>query len=153
MGRAKIVVPEEVKQQMIRDNKRMPYQQVAKIYGIGRNKTFEIVRGTCKKKAGVKNMTNSRKYKAIAEDYLQGLSIKKLTIKYGYSRQGIYNVLMRQGVELLQTKSKRRNRILEDLKAGEMTQSQIAKKHSCSRQYVNQLLSKLNKKSEVESDG
>ena len=49
MPRKKEMIPIEVQEQMIRDNRRMPYQQVAKIYGYGRNKTYAVVRERAKR--------------------------------------------------------------------------------------------------------
>lgn len=61
MGRTKVEIPKEVQEQMIRDNRNMPYQQVAKLYGYGRNKTYEVVRGTCPRKCGTSKITKREK--------------------------------------------------------------------------------------------
>ena len=141
MPRTVVEIPQEVKEQMIRDNRRMPYQQVAKIYGYGRNKTYAVVRGTCKKKAGKRQMFDSREKEAMAEDYLNGLSIKKKKKKYGCSQPMVYKVLNNQGVEVSKGKALIL-KIQEDIRSGEK-QSAIAKKYGCSRQYVNEIKKKM----------
>ena len=141
MPRTVVEIPQEVKEQMIRDNRRMPYQQVAKIYGYGRNKTYAVVRGTCKKKAGKRQMFDDREKEAMAEDYLNGLSIKKLAKKYGCSQPMVYKVLNNQGVEVSKGKALIL-KIQEGIRSGEK-QSAIAKKYGCSRQYVNEIKKKM----------
>jgi DNA-directed RNA polymerase specialized sigma subunit len=143
MARTKVEIPEEIKQQMIRDNRRMPYQQVAKLYGYGRNKTYEVVRGTCARKSGSQKITDREK-KALVEDYLNGLSPKKLERKYNITYAYVFRILKQNNVELRGQFSKSAE-IKHDLKAGELTQSAIAKKYGVSRQYVFQVKQKIEK--------
>ena len=142
MARTPTIIPQEVKEQMIRDNRRMTYKQVAKIYGVGRNRTFAIVRGTCKKKAGRKPMFDSRQIAEVEEDYLNGLSVKKIARKYGCCQTLIYNILRDQGIEVSNGKALIL-KIQDDIRSGELTQSAIAKKYGCSRQYVNEIKKKM----------
>lgn len=141
MPRTKQMIPVEVQEQMIRDNRRMPYQQVAKIYGYGRNKTYEVVKNTCEKKVGRKTMFDSRQVAELEEDYLNGLSVKKLAKKYGCCQALIYKVLNNQGVEVSKGKALIL-KIQDDIRSGEK-QSAIAKKYGCSRQYVNEIKKKM----------
>lgn len=140
MGRTKVEIPKEVQEQMIRDNRNMPYQQVAKLYGYGRNKTYEVVRGTCPRKAGTPKITQRGK-KALVEDYQNGLSVKKLSAKYDITLDYVYKILRKHNVVI--THNNRSESIREDLKVGELTQSAIAKKYGCSRQYVNEIKKKM----------
>lgn len=133
MPRTVVEIPQEVKEQMIRDNRRMPYQQVAKIYGVGRNKCFEIVRGTCPRKKRTPKL-NERGVNALCEDYINGLSPKKLAVKYGISLQHVYRLLKDNGTDLRE--NFKRLAIEKDLKAGELSQSDIAKKYGLSRQRI-----------------
>jgi DNA-directed RNA polymerase specialized sigma subunit len=134
MPRTVVEIPQEVKEQMIRDNRRMPYQQVAKLYGYGRNKTYEVVRGTCARKCGSKKITDREK-KALVEDYLNGLSPKKLASKYNITYAYVFRILKQNNVELRGQFSKSAE-IKRDLKEGELTQSAIAKKYGLSRQRI-----------------
>ena len=140
MGRTKVEIPKEVQEQMIRDNRNMPYQQVAKLYGYGRNKTYAVVRGTCPRKAGTQKITQREK-NALVEDYQNGLSVKKLSAKYHITLDYVYKILRKNNVSI--THNNRSESIREDLKAGELTQSAIAKKYGCSRQYVNEIKKKI----------
>lgn len=133
MARTKVEIPKEIQEQMIRDNRRMPYQQVAKIYGVGRNKCFEIVRGTCPRKKRTPKL-NERGVNALCEDYINGLSPKKLAVKYGISLQHVYRLLKDNGTDLRE--NFKRLAIEKDLKAGELSQSAIAKKYGLSRQRI-----------------
>lgn len=143
MGRTKVEIPKEVQEQMIRDNRNMPYQQVAKLYGYGRNKTYEVVRGTCPRKAGTSKITQREK-KALVEDYQNGLSVKKLSAKYDITLDYVYKILRKHNVAIIH--NNRSESIREDLKVGELTQSAIAKKYGCSRQYVNEIKKKMGDK-------
>lgn len=140
MGRTKVEIPKEVQEQMIRDNRNMPYQQVAKLYGYGRNKTYEVVRGTCPRKCGTSKITKREK-NALVEDYQNGLSVKKLSAKYDITLDYVYKILRKHNVAII--RNNRSGSIREDLKAGELTQSAIAKKYGCSRQYVNEIKKKM----------
>ena len=142
MARTKVEIPEEIKQQMIRDNRKMPYQQVAKLYGYGRNKTYEVVRGTCERKRGASKISPLEK-KALVEDYINGVSVKKLVQKYNITFAYVYRILKRNEVALNNTTQIRSNAIKNDLKAGEMTQSAIAKKYGVSRQRVSVIKKQL----------
>lgn len=133
MARIATIIPQEVKEQMIRDNRRMPYQQVAKIYGVGRNKCFEIVRGTCPRKKRTPKL-NEHGVNALCEDYINGLSPKKLAVKYGISLQHVYRLLKDNGTDLRE--NFKRLAIEKDLKIGELSQSDIAKKYGLSRQRI-----------------
>ncbi len=145
MARTKVQIPKEVQEQMIRDNRNMPYQQVAKLYGYGRNKTYEVVRGTCPRKAGTSKITQREK-KALVEDYQNGLSVKKLATKYGIEIDYVYKILRKNNVEL--RKNQRTESIQEDLKSGELTQAAIAKKYGVSRQRVGVVKKKMDNKKE-----
>lgn len=143
MARTKVEIPKEVQEQMIRDNRNMPYQQVAKLYGYGRNKTYEVVRGTCPRKCGTSKITKREK-NALVEDYQNGLSVKKLSAKYGITLDWVYKILRERSVVFRD--NNRAKSIKEDLKLGELTQSAIAKKYGCSRQYVNEIKKKMGDK-------
>lgn len=142
MARTKVEITKEVQEQMIRDNRNMPYQQVAKLYGYGRNKTYEVVRGTCPRKAGTSKITQREK-KALVEDYQNGLSVKKLATKYGIEIDYVYKILRKNNVGL--RKNQRTESIQEDLKLGELTQAAIAKKYGVSRQRVGVVKKKMDK--------
>lgn len=142
MARTKVEIPKEIQEQMIRDNRNMPYQQVAKLYGYGRNKTYEVVRGTCPRKCGTSKITKREK-NALVEDYQNGLSVKKLSAKYGITLDWVYKILRDNKIVIKDIK--RLLSIIDDLKAGELTQSAIAKKYVVSRQYVFQVKQKIEK--------
>lgn len=140
MARTKVEIPKEIQEQMIRDNRNMPYQQVAKLYGYGRNKTYEVVRGTCPRKCGTSKITKREK-NALVEDYKNGLSVKKLSAKYGITLDWVYKILRHNKIVIRDMNLQMS--IRDDLKAGELTQSAIAKKYGCSRQYVNEIKKKM----------
>ncbi|MBQ7347774.1 MAG: hypothetical protein IJW55_07440 [Clostridia bacterium] len=120
--------------------------EIASIYGVGRNKTHEIVRHFCATKVGRKSETNARIYDSVAEDYLNGLGIKKIAKKYGHCIEWVYRTLASRDIHVSEILPPKTIKIQDDLKAGELTQSQIAKKHGVSRQWVLQVKKKMEEK-------
>ena len=144
MPRTKEMIPTEVREQMCRDYRRgATIIEIASIYGVGRNKTHEIVRHSCEKKAGRKSETNAIIYDSVAEDYLNGLGIKKIAKKYGHGIEWVYRTLASRDIHVSEILPQKTIKIQDDLKAGELTQSQIAKKYGVSRQYVFQVKQKM----------
>jgi Mor family transcriptional regulator len=76
------------------------------------------------------------------EDYLNGLSPKKLERKYNITYAYVFRILKQNNVELRGQFSKSAE-IKCDLKAGELKQSAIAKKYGVSRQRVNVIKKQL----------
>lgn len=144
MPRTVVEIPPEVKEQMCRDYRRgATIFEIASIYGVGRNKTHEIVRNSCEKKVGRK--PNAKIYDSVAEDYLNGLGIKKIAKKYGHGIEWVYRTLSSRDIHVSEILPQKTIKIQDDLKAGELTQSQIAKKYGVSRQWVLQVKKKLEK--------
>jgi Mor family transcriptional regulator len=81
------------------------------------------------------------------EDYLNGLSPKKLERKYNITYAYVFRILKQNNVELRGQFSKSEE-IKRDLKAGELTQSAIAKKYGVSRQRVNVIKKQLEDKND-----
>ena len=135
MGRHKLVVPPEVQEQMRRDYRQgVAIKNIAKIYGIGRNKAYEIVHG-CYSDITLGRPKISRQ--PMIEDFSNGLSIDKIAKKYGYKRATVCNILNENGIKFSKIRSKdRQNEIVNDLRSGYLSQSEIARKYNVSRQYV-----------------
>ena len=109
-------------------------KNIAKIYGIGRNKAYEIVHG-CYSDITLGRPKISRQ--PMIEDFSNGLSIDKIAKKYGYKRATVCNILNENGIKFSKIRSKdRQNEIVNDLRSGYLSQSEIARKYNVSRQYV-----------------
>lgn len=147
MGRHKLVVPPDVQEQMRRDYRQgLAIKNIAKVYGIGRNKAYEIVHG-CYSDIKLGRPKISRQ--PMIEDFSNGLSISKIAKKYGYKRATVCNILNENGIKFSKIRSKERQLgIVDDLQSGYLSQSEIARKHNVSRQYV----SLLKKELEVRND-
>ena len=142
MPRTVVEIPQEVKEQMRRDYRRgMSLKEVSAIYGVGRNKTFYILRGSCEKKIGRKKGENDYLYENVMHDYLDGLPIKRIAKKYGFNIDWVYKALRKKGISV--TDENKLKCIIDDLKKAEMTQSEIARKYNVSRQYVFQIKQKM----------
>ena len=142
MPRTVVEIPQEVKEQMCRDYRRgMSLKEVSAIYGVGRNKTFYIVRWSCEKKIGRKKGENDHLYENVMHDYLDGLPIKRIAKKYGFNIDWVYKALRKKGISV--TDENKLKCIIDDLKKAEMTQSEIARKYNVSRQYVFQIKQKM----------
>ena len=144
MPRTVVEIPLEVKEQMCRDYRRgATIIEIASIYGVGRNKTHEIVRHSCEKKLGRPRGTDKRVVEAIVIDYQNGLSVKRLAKKYGYHGQSVYRIMRENGDVVKQNSRELIKQIQADLNCGELSQSDIAKKYGVSRQYVFQVKQKM----------
>lgn len=145
MARTKVEIPQEVKEQMCRDYRRgTSVRQIATIYGIGRNKAYEIVQGGCEIKMGRPTTKDSLMCENMKQDYLNGLGIKKLAKKYGYEVATIYRYLKEVGINVNENRGKAKQEdIIKDLELGELSQSEIARKYNVSRQYVFQIKQKM----------
>ena len=144
MPRTVVEIPQEVKEQMRRDYRRgMSLKEVSAIYGVGRNKTFYIVRGSCEKTRGRPKGTDKRVVEAMVIDYQDGLSVKRLAKKYHFAENSVYIVLRKNGDVVKQNSRELIKQIQADLNCGELSQSDIAKKYGCSRQYVNEIKKKM----------
>ena len=144
MPRTVVEIPQEVKEQMRRDYRRgMSLKEVSAIYGVGRNKTFYIVRGSCEKTRGRPKGTDKRVVEAMVIDYQNGLSVKRLAKKYHFAENSVYIVLRKNGDLVKQNSRELIKQIQADLKCGELSQSDIAKKYGVSRQYVFQVKQKM----------
>ena len=144
MPRTVVEIPQEVKEQMRRDYRRgMSLKEVSAIYGVGRNKTFYIVRGSCEKTRGRPKGTDKAIVEAMVIDYQNGLSVKRLAKKYHFAENSVYIVLRKNGDVVKQNSRELIKQIQADLNCGELSQSDIAKKYGCSRQYVNEIKKKM----------
>ena len=142
MGRTVIEIPQEIQDQMCRDYRQgISVRNISRIYGIGRNKSYEIVHRGCCVKMGRPKVDNDIQCKNIAEDYINGLSIKKIAKKYGLSEWNVYRNLKKNDISVKDTT--KQSDIINDLKCGELSQSDIAKKYGVSRQYVFQIKQKM----------
>ena len=149
MPRTVVEIPQEVKEQMCRDYRRgMSLKEVSAIYGVGRNKTFYIVRGSCEKTRGRPKGTDKAIVEAMVIDYQNGLSVKRLAKKYGYHGQSVYRIMRENGDVVKQNTRELIKQIQADLKCGELSQNDIAKKYGVSRQYVFQVKQKMGDKND-----
>lgn len=142
---AKRVIPDDIKREMCRDYRRgMTIFEIARVYGIGRNRTHEIIRYSCSTKRGRKiSQTSALIYENVTLDYFNGLSIEKIAKKYNKSMSWVYFVLHKKGTEIRANTEYKKGGIVKDLEIGDISQSEIARKHNVSRQYVS-LLKKQN---------
>ncbi len=145
MARKPTIIPPEIKEQMCRDyRKGTSVRQIATIYGIGRNKAYEIVQGGCEIKMGRPTTKDSLMCENMKQDYLNGLDIKKLAKKYGYEVVTVYRYLKELGINVNEHRDiTKKTDIIRDLELGELSQSEIARKHNVSRQYVLQVKMKI----------
>ena len=145
MARTPTIIPQEVKEQICRDYRRgASVRQIAAIYGIGRNKAYEIVKGGCEIKMGRPTTKDSLMCENMKQDYLNGLGIKKLAKKYGFRVENVYRCLRQNGINVKEHQDKTKQYdIIKDLEVGELSQSDIAKKYGVSRQYVFQVKRKM----------
>lgn len=145
MARTPTKIPQEVKEQMCRDYRRgTSVRQIASIYGIGRNRAYQIVQSGCEIKMGRPTTKDSLMCENMKQDYLNGLGIKKLAKKYGFRVENIYRCLRQNGINVNEHRGKtKQHDIVKDLDSGELSQSEIARKHNVSRQYVFQIKKKV----------
>lgn len=144
MARKESNVPEIIKNQMLRDRKTMSLPQLSRIYGYSVTKIYNIVKDVEVESSRIATRTNL----AIVADYNNGLSIKKISQKYDISLTQVYRALKSESVDISKKKT---NMIKEDILSGEMTQSEIAKKYNCSRQYINKVKAKIEREGQDES--
>ena len=145
MARTPTIIPQEVKEQMCRDYRQgESIRNIASIYGVGRNRAYEIVHSGCAKvKLGRPKVSRD----SMIEDYINGLSLTKLATKYGYTRSTVYLIIKRNGVQMREARDiTRKSDIINELQSGEISQSEIARKYNVSRQYVSLI------KKEMESE-
>ena len=144
MGRGKVAIPREVQDQMCRDYRQgESIRNIAAIYGVGRNRAYEIVQGGCEIKLGRPKGTDKAIVEAMVIDYENGLSVKRLAKKYHFAENSVYIVLRKNGDMVKQNSRELIKQIQADLKCGELSQSDIAKKYGVSRQYVFQVKQKM----------
>ena len=144
MGRTSIEIPQEIQDQMCRDYRQgFSVRNIARIYGIGRNKAYAIVQGGCEIKMGRPKGTDKAIVEAMVIDYQNGLSVKRLAKKYHFAENSVYIVLRKNGDVVKQNSRELIKQIQADLKCGELSQSDIAKKYGVSRQYVFQVKQKM----------
>ena len=142
MGRGKVAIPREVQDQMCRDYRQgESIRNIASIYGIGRNRAYEIVHSGCDNvKLGRPKVSRD----SMIEDYINGLSLTKLAKKYGYARSTVYRIIKRKGVQMREARDiARKSDIIKELQSGEISQSEIARKYNVSRQYVSLIKKEL----------
>ena len=148
MARTPTIIPQEVKEQMCRDYRRgTSVRQIASIYGIGRNKAYQIVQSGCEIKMGRPTTKDSLRCENMKQDYLNGLGIKKIAKKYGFRVETVYRYLKELGINVNEHRGKpKQYDIIKDLEIGELSQSEIARKNNVSRQYVLQVKKKMEEK-------
>ena len=144
MPRTVVEIPQEVKDQMCRDYRQgESIRNIAAIYGVGRNRAYEIVQGGCEIKLGRPKGTDKAIVEAMVIDYQNGLSVKRLAKKYHFAENSVYIVLRKNGDVVKQNSRELIKQIQADLNCGELSQSDIAKKYGVSRQYVFQVKHKM----------
>ena len=144
MARTPTIIPQEVKEQMCRDYKRgLSVRELSAVYGSSVTMTHSIVRNSCEKKLGRPCGTDKRVVEAMVIDYQNGLSVKRLAKKYGYHGQSVYRIMRENGDVVKQNTRELIKQIQADIKCGELSQSDIAKKYGVSRQYVFQVKQKM----------
>lgn len=144
MARTQTIIPQEVKEQMCRDYKRgLSLKELSAVYGISVSAVHSIVRNSCEKKRGRPCGTDKRVVEAMVIDYQNGLSVKRLAKKYHFAENSVYLVLRKNGDVVKQNSRELIKQIQDDLNCGELSQSDIAKKYGCSRQYVNEIKKKM----------
>lgn len=144
MPRTKEMIPTEVGEQMRRDYKRgLSLKELSAVYGISVSAVHNIVRNSCEKKRGRPCGTDKRVVEAMVIDYQNGLSVKRLAKKYHFAENTVYIVLRKNGDVVKQNSRELIKQIQADLNCGELSQSDIARKYGCSRQYVNEIKKKM----------
>lgn len=151
MGRTVKVIPQEVQDQMFRDYRRgVSVRSIAAIYGIGINKTYDIIKTQFDITVGRPKRTLDFAMKSMMEDYNNGLSIIKIAKKYGCTNVHVYRLFKQNNFDIHDGKPKRKLAVIEALELGEMTQSQIARECGVSRQFVQQVKKELEGKKDAD---
>lgn len=147
MPRTSVKIEREVQEQMCRDYRQgMSVRQIATIYGIGRNKAYDIVKSQCEIKMGRPKGKCDIAVQSMMEDYINGLSVTKIAKKYGCSYAHVFRLFARNGFNVAEhPRPKRKDSVIEALKLGELSQSEIARKCGVSRQFVLQVKKELEK--------
>lgn len=153
MPRTSVKIEREVQEQMCRDYRQgMPVRQIATIYGIGRNKAYDIVKSQCEIKMGRPKGKCDIAVQSMMEDYINGLSVTKISKKYGCSYAHVFRLFARNGFNVAEhQRPKRKDSVIEALKLGELSQSEIARKCGVSRQFVLQVKKELEKNEQREN--
>lgn len=151
MPRTVVEIPQEVKEQMFRDYRRgVSVRNIAAIYGIGINKTYDIIKTQFDITVGRPKRTFDFVVQSMIEDYNNGLSIIKIAKKYGCTNISVYRLFKKNNFDIHDGKPKRKLAVIEALELGEMTQSQVARECGVSRQFVQQVKKELEDKKDAD---
>lgn len=139
MARTPTIIPQEVKEQMCRDYRQgMSVRQISNIYGIGTNKIYDTLKqNKCEIKVGRKPRQCDIVVQSMMEDYINGLSVGKIAKKYGCSYVHVFRLFSQNNFDVREhRRPTRKDDVIEALKLGELSQSEIARKCGVSRQFV-----------------
>lgn len=146
-GRKPLVVSDELKNAIVRDYRRgICITQLVNIHGLKRWRITEIVKSSGETvKTGVRKGSNSLMHESIKQDYKDGLDATALAQKYKCSRICIYKILEADNLINGRDCTYKSKRIMADIKSGELSLSEIARRYGVSRQRVFTLKERMEK--------
>lgn len=146
-GRRPLVVSDELKNAIVRDYRRgICITRLINIYGLARWRITEIVKSSGETvKTGVRKGSNSLMHESIKQDYKDGLDATALAKKYKCSRICVYKVLEQDNLINGRDFTYKSKRIMADIKSGDLSLSEIARRYGVSRQRVFTLKERMEK--------
>lgn len=146
-GRQPLVVSDELKNAIVRDYRRgICITQLINIHGLARWRITEILKQNgVTITTGVRKGSNSLFYESIKQDYKDGFDVSALAQKYKCSRICIYKILEADNLINGRDFTYKSKRIMQDIKSGELSMSEIARRYGLSRQRVFTLKERMKK--------
>ena len=137
-GRKPLVVSDELKNAIVRDYRRgICITQLINIHGLKRWRITEILKQNgVEITRGVRKGNNSLVYESIKQDYKDGFDVPALAQKYKCSRICVYKVLEQDNLINVRDFTYKSKRIMADIKSGDLSMSEIARRYGVSRQWV-----------------
>lgn len=146
-GRQPLVVSDELKNAIVRDYRRgICITQLINIHGLARWRITDILKQNgVEITRGVRKGNNSLFYESIKQDYKDGLDATALAQKYKCSRICVYKVLEQDNLINGRDFTYKSKRIMADIKSGDLSLSEIARRYGVSRQRVFTLKERMEK--------
>jgi transposase-like protein len=146
-GAKPMIVSDELKNAIVRDYKRgICITQLINIHGLKRWRITEIIKASGETiKTGVRKGSNSLFYESVKQDYKDGLDATALAKKYKVARSYIYQILDQDKLVNGRDFTYKTKRIMADIKSGDLSLSEIARRYGLSRQRVFTLKERMEK--------
>ena len=137
-GKQPLVISDELKNAIVRDYRRgICITQLINIHGLARWRITAILKENgVEITRGVRKGNNSLVYESIKQDYKDGLDATALAKKYKVARSYIYQILDQDKLVNGRDFTYKSKRIMADIKSGDLSLSEIARRYGVSRQRV-----------------